>query len=68
MSKVDILSTIMQFPGHIFAKIIIYSACVAKSRCGEDKLIFDLFEKLKTFLKSALGIQYFKHGLYDIRT
>ena len=47
MSKVDILSTIIQFPGHIFAKIIIYSACVAKSRCGEDKFIFELFEKLK---------------------
>ena len=47
MSKVDILSTIIQSPGHIFAKIIIYSACVAKSRCGEDKFIFELFEKLK---------------------
>ena len=69
MSKVDILSTIIQFPGHIFAKIIIYSACVAKSRSGEDKFIFDLFEKLKTFFKkSALGVQYFKLGLYDIRT
>ena len=69
MSKVDILSTIIQFPGHIFAKIIIYSACIAKSHCGEDKFIFDLLEKLKTFFKkSALGLQYFKHGLYDIRT
>ena len=46
MSKVDILS--VQFLGHIFAKIIIYSACVAKSSCGEDKFIFDLFKKLKT--------------------
>ena len=55
MSKVDILSTIVQFPGHIFAKIVIYSACVAKSRCGEDKFIFDLFEKLKTFLKIRSG-------------
>ena len=31
MFKVD---TIIQFPGHIFSKIIIYSACVAQSRCG----------------------------------
>ena len=54
MSKVDILSTIIQFPGHIFAKIIIHSACVAKSRCGEDKFIFDLFKKLKPFFKNAL--------------
>ena len=37
MFKVDILSTILQFLGHIFSKIVIYSACVAKSRCGEDK-------------------------------
>ena len=56
MSKVDILSTIIQFPGHIFAKIIIYSACIAKSRCGEDKFIFDLLEKLKTFLKNPLWV------------
>ena len=54
MSKVDILSIIIQFQGHIFAKIIIYSACVAKSRCGEDKFIFDLLEKLKTLFKTPL--------------
>ena len=55
MSKVDILSTIIQFPGNIFAKIRIYSACVAKSRCGEDKFIFDLFAvKLKTLFKNPL--------------
>ena len=55
MSKVDILSTmIIQFPRHIFAKIRIYSACVAKSRCGEDKFIFDLFEKLKTLFQIPL--------------
>ena len=48
MSKLDILSSIIQFPGHIFAKIIIFSACVAKSRCEEDKCFFDLFEKLIT--------------------
>ena len=40
MSKVDILSTIIQFPGHIFAKIVVFSAWVAKSRCGEDKCCF----------------------------
>ena len=48
MSKLDILSSIIQFPGHIFAKIIIFSACVAKSRCEEVKCFFDLFEKLIT--------------------
>ena len=48
MSKLDILSSIIQFPGHIFAKIIIFSACVTKSRCEEDKCSFDLFEKLIT--------------------
>ena len=56
MSKVDILSTVIQFPGHIFAKIIVYSACVAKSRCGEDKCFFDLFEKLKTLSKNPLRV------------
>ena len=57
MSKVDFLSTIIQFPGHIFAKLsTIYSACVAKIRCGEDKFIFDLFEKLKTFFKNPLWV------------
>ena len=56
MSKVDILSTIIQFPGHILEKIIIYSACVAKGRCGEDKFIFDLSEKLKALFKNPLWI------------
>ena len=37
MFKVDRLSTIIQFPGHIFLTIVIYSARVAKNRCGEDK-------------------------------
>ena len=64
MLKVDILSTIIQFPGHIFAKIIIYSACVAKIRCGEDKFIFDLFEKLKTFLKNPLWAFNIIHMVY----
>ena len=36
MFKADILSTIIQFPGYIFSKIVIYSACVTKSRCIED--------------------------------
>ena len=45
MSKVEILNTIIQFPGHIFEKITIYAACVVKSRCGEDKLFL-------TYLKS----------------
>ena len=35
MFKADILS--IQFPGHIFSKIIICSEGVAKNRCGEDK-------------------------------
>ena len=66
MSKVDILSTIIQFPGHIFAKIIIYSAFVAKSRCGEDKFIFDLFEKLKPFLKNSLWVFNIINVVYTI--
>ena len=37
MCKVDTLSTILQFSGHIFLKIVIDSACVAKSLRGEDK-------------------------------
>ena len=40
MFKVDILSIIIQFPGHIFPKIVIYCACVAKSRCGKDKFFW----------------------------
>ena len=66
MSKVDILSTIIQFPGHIFAKIIVYSACVAKSRCGEDKFISDLFEKLKLFLKNPLWVFNILNMAYTI--
>ena len=66
MSKVDILSTIIQFPGHIFAKIIIYSACVAKSRCGEDKFIFDLFEKLRTLFKNSLLVFNIINMVYTI--
>ena len=66
MSKVDILSTIIQFPGHIFAKIINYSACVAKSRCGGDKFIFDLFEKLKTFFKNPLWVFNILNMVYTI--
>ena len=66
MSKVDILSTIIQFPGHIFAKIIIYSACVAKSRCGEDKSIFDLFEKLRTLFKNPLWVFNIINMVYTI--
>ena len=60
MSKVDILSTIIQFPGHIFAKII------TLSRCGEDKFIFDLFEKLKTFLKNPLWVFNILNMVYTI--
>ena len=66
MSKVDILSTIVQFPGHIFAKIVIYSACVAKSRCGEDKFIFDLFEKLRTLFKNSLLVFNIINMVYTI--
>ena len=66
MSKVDILSTIIQFPGHIFAKIIIYSACVAKSRCGEDKFIFDLFEKLRTLFKNSFLVFSIINMVYTI--
>ena len=66
MSKVDILSTIIQFPGHIFAKIIIYSTCVAKSRCGEDKVIFDLFEKLRTLFKNPLWVFNIINMVYTI--
>ena len=64
MSKVDI----MQFPGHIFAKIVIYSACVAKSRCGEDKIkfFFDLFEKLKTLFKNPLWVFNIINMVYTI--
>ena len=54
MFKVDILSTIIQFPGHIFSQIVIYSACVAKSRCVEDKCFFDLFEKLVILFEKPL--------------
>ena len=54
MFKVDILSTIIQFPGHIFSKIVIYSACVAKSRCGEDKSFFDLCKKLIILFRKPL--------------
>ena len=68
MSKVDILSAIIQFPGHIFAKIIIYTACVANSRCGEDRFIFDIFEKVKTLVKNPLWVFVYIHGLYDIGT
>ena len=66
MSKVDILSIIIQFPGHVFAKIIVYSAFVAKSRCGEDKFIFDLFEKLKTFFKNPLWVFNILNMVYTI--
>ena len=66
MSKVDISRTITQFPGHIFAKIIIFSACVSKSLCGEDKFIFDLFEKLKTFLKNPLWVFNILNMVYTI--
>ena len=48
MSKVDILSTVIQ--------IIVFSVCVAKSRCGEDKCFFDLFEKLETLFKNLLRV------------
>ena len=54
MFKVDILSTIIQFPGHIFSKIVIYSAFVAKSRCGENKSFFDLFKKLIILFRKPL--------------
>ena len=50
MSKVDILSTIIHFPGHIFAKFIIYSARVAKSRCRGDNFFFLLISKAKNFV------------------
>ena len=54
MFKVDILSTIIQFPGQIFSKIVIYSACVAKSRGGEDKSFSDLFKKLIILFRKPL--------------
>ena len=66
MSKVEILSTIIQFSGHIFAKVIIYSECVAKSRCGEDKFILDLFEKLKTLFKNPLWVFNIINMVYTI--
>ena len=66
MSKVDILSTIIQFPGHIFAKIIVFSAWVAKSRCGEDKCFFYLFEKIKTLFKNPLRVFNIINIVYTI--
>ena len=69
MSKVNNLITIIKSPGQICAKIIIYPACVAKSRCREDKCFFFLLIwKAKSFVsKSALGLEYYEHGLYDKR-
>ena len=37
-----------------------------KSRCGEDKFIFDLFEKLKTFLKNPLWVFNILNMVYTI--
>ena len=54
MFKVDSLSTIIQFPGHIFPKIVIYSACVAKSRWGKDKFFLDLLKKLIILFEKLL--------------
>ena len=56
----------IQFPGHVFAKIIVYSVCVAKSRCGEHKFIFDLFEKLETLFKNLLGVFNIINMVYTI--
>ena len=68
MSKVDILSTIIQFPGHIFAKIIIYSACVVKSHCGSEKtnLFLTYFEKLKTLFRNPLWVFNIINMVYTI--
>ena len=66
MSKVDILSTITQFPGHIFTKIIIYSACVANSRCGEDNLFLTYLKKLKTFFKNPFWVFNILNMVYTI--
>ena len=62
MSKADILSRIpIQFPAHIFAKIIFF-----KSRCGEDKCFSDLFERLKTLFKNPLWVFNIINMVYTI--
>ena len=64
MSKVDILSTIIQFPGHIFAKIIVFSAWVAVAE--KTNVFFYLFEKIKTLFKNPLRVFNIINIVYTI--
>ena len=44
----------------------IYSACIAKSCCGEDKFIFELFDKVKSFFKNPLWFFNILNMVYTI--
>lgn len=59
MSRVD-----HTIPRSYFCKN--YNSCVAKSRWGEDKYFFDLFEKLKTLLKNPLRVFKIINVVYTI--
>ena len=65
MSKVNILSTIIQFPCHIFAKIIIYSTYCQKP-LRRRQSFFDLFETLRTLFKNPLWVFNIINMVYTI--
>ena len=66
MPKVDILSTIIQFPGHIFAKIIVFLHGLPKAVAEKTNVFFYLFEKIKTLFKNPLRVFNIINIVYTI--